>query len=113
MKITLKNRHEWRLIETMAYGHEKWISNYYLSDGDHVRLYIQEDKRVFELYCFSGIPASNIFIDSVDFSVFQHDPNKVDDLDFSESFHIQCIKIADYMCRKLCKYDEKKTSTSG
>jgi len=110
MKITLKNRHEWVQDEML---NEIWTSNYYSSDGDYVRLYIQEDKRVFELYCFSGIPASNIFIDSVDFSVFQHDPNKVDDLNFSEPFYIQCIKIADYLCGKYCKYDEKKTSTSG
>ena len=113
MKITLKNGHEWRLIGTILLNYETQVSNYYSSDGDGIRLYIQKDKGEIVLYCFSGVPASNIFIVSVDFSVFQHDPNKVDDLDFSESFHIQCIKIADYMCRKLCKYDEKKTSTSG
>ena len=113
MKITLKNGHEWRLIGTILLNYETQVSNYYSSDGDGIRLYIQKDKGEIVLYCFYGVPASNIFIVSVDFSVFQYDPNKVDDLDFSEPFYIQCIKIADYMCRKLCKYDEKKTSTSG
>jgi hypothetical protein len=112
MEIILKNRHEWRLTEAISPNYSKWVSSYYSSDGDGVRLYIRKNKKGFKLECFSGIPASSIHIDSVDFGVFQHDPNKVDNLDFSAPFYIQCIKIADYLCGKFCKYDEKKTTTT-
>ena len=106
MKEVLKNGHVWRFKEIISPDYELWVSNYYSSDGDGVELYIQKDKGGFELNCFSGIPASKIFIDSVDFGVFQYAPNKIDDLDFSESFDIQCVKIADYLCGKFCEYTE-------
>lgn len=104
MKIKLNNGHEWVFEKIISSNYELWVSNYYSSDGDGVRLYIQKDKEGFELNCFSGIPASKIFIDSVDFGVFQYAPNKIDDLDFTESFDVQCIKIADYLCNKFCEY---------
>jgi len=106
MKEVLKNGHVWRFKEINSPDHELWLSNYYSSDGDGVKLYIQKDKDGFELNCFSGIPASKIFIDSVDFDVFQYYPNKIDDFDFNESFDVQCIKIADYLCGKFCEYTE-------
>jgi hypothetical protein len=104
MEITLKNGHKWRSKEITSESHELWVSDFYSSDGDGIRLYIQKDKGGFSLYCFSGIPASNIFIDGVDFGVFNYSPNKIDDLDFNESFETQCVKIADYLCGKFCKY---------
>jgi hypothetical protein len=106
MKEKLKNGHEWRFKEVTSSDYELWVSNYYSSDGDGVELYIQKDKGGFELNCFSGIPASKIFIDSVDFNVFCYYPNKIGDLNFEESYDIQCIKIADYICGKFCEYTE-------
>lgn len=106
MKQRLKNGHEWRFKGIISPDYEIWVSNYYLSDGDGVELYIQKDKGGFELNCFSGIPASKICIYSVDFIVFKYAPNKIDDLDFRESFDIQCVKIADYLCGKFCEYTE-------
>ena len=82
--------------------HQLWLSSYYCSDGDGVELYIEKDG--FELECFSGIPGSKIYIDEVDFGVFQCEPNKVDGLDFREPFEQSCIRIADYICGKFCEY---------
>ena len=104
MNIVLKNNHTWVLKEIHSKSHELWYSDYYSSDGDGVDLYIQKDKEGFELHCFSGIPASSIFIDKIDFGVFQFSPNKIDDLDFTEPFSLTCIKIADYICSKFCDY---------
>lgn len=106
MKEILKNSHIWRFQKSGSHDCDLWVSGYNSSDGDQVELYIREDKSGFDLFCFSGIPSSNIFIDSVDFGVFQYAPNKIDDLDFSESFNIQCIKIADYLCGIFCEYSE-------
>lgn len=106
MKEVLKNSHIWRFQKLCSHGCELWVSGYFSSDGDQAELYIREDKSGFDLFCFSGIPVSNIFIDSVDFGVFQYAPNKIDDLDFSEPFNRQSIKIADYLCGKFCEYSE-------
>lgn len=84
--------------------HNIWYSNYYCSDGDGVELYIEKDNGGFTLNCFSGIPASSIYMDNVDFGVFQYAPNKIEELDFRESFEQQCIRIADFLCRKFCEY---------
>ena len=77
--------------------HTLWYSNYYCSDGDGIGLYIERDKGGFSLNCFSGIPASEIYIDEVDFGVFQDKCN----LDHREPFEKQCCQIADYLCRIL------------
>ena len=81
-----------------------WYADYYCSDGDGVELYIEKDGGGFQLECFSGIPASHIYIDNVDFGVFQYAPNKIEDLDFREPVELQCIRIADFLCRKFCEY---------
>lgn len=78
-----------------------WHSNYWCSDGDGVELYIERDGGGFSLECFSGIPASEIYIDQIDFGVF-----KKCELDYKEPFELQCCKIADYLCRAIgtCEY---------
>ena len=85
--------------------YQLWYADYYCSDGDGVELYIEKDGGGFELECFSGIPASHIFIDNVDFGVFQYPPNKIEEIDFREPFEQQCCRIADYLCRKFCEYN--------
>jgi hypothetical protein len=77
--------------------HTLWHANYWCSDGDGVELYIDRDNEGFSLHCFSGIPASEINIDSVDFGVFQDKCG----LDHRTPFELQCCKIADYLCRTL------------
>jgi len=96
----------WRFEKDLP-EHELWYSNYFCSDGDGVQLYIEKDKGGFELECFSGIPASKIYVDEVDFGVFQYAPNKIEELDFKEPFEYQCIRIADYLCRKFCEWSER------
>jgi len=101
MELTV-NKHTWRLKEVLKDKIELWISDFYCSDGDGVDLYI-ENKEGFELSCFSGIGSSKIYIDKVDFGVFNYSPNKISVLDFNEPFNIQCVKIADYLCDKFCE----------
>lgn len=101
-RITVDGRDWWFAEESPE--HQLWYSNYYCSDGDGVSLYIAKDLGGFKLECFSGIPASKIYIDEVDFGVFQYKPNKIEGLDFREPFENKCVKIADYICRKFCEY---------
>lgn len=80
-----------------------WSSDYYCSDGDSVGLIISKIGDNLEINCFSGIGASSVYIDSLDFGVFKCVPNEIEDLDFNESFEIQSCKIADYLCSKFCE----------
>ena len=95
---------KWRLSGEVP-KYTIWVADYWCSDGDGVELYIEKDEGGFELECFSGIPASKIYIDEVDFNVFQYAPNKIEELDFREPFELQCIRIADYLCQKFCNSD--------
>ena len=98
-EYTINNRKWWLASddEKKIPNHTLWHSHYYCSDGDGAELYIERDKSGFSLHCFSGIPASEIYIDIVDFNVFQNDC----DLNYKESFEKQCCQIADYFCRLL------------
>lgn len=88
---------------------EHWTADWFCSDGDGVALYIEKDLCGFELRCFSGTPASNICIDSVDFGVLW---NKV----FCREAHLEpiqqhshvqrCLIIADYICSKFCEFTD-------
>ena len=100
--ITVDGR-DWWFAKDLP-KHQLWHSNYFCSDGDGVELYIEKDNGGFELVCFSGISASKIFIDDVDFEVFKYAPNKIETLDFNESFEMSCLKIADHLCRIFCEY---------
>ncbi len=93
------NNKTWTFVKETK-GMQWWNGEYYSSDGDGVSLFIE--KGGFELRCFSGIPASSIFIDVVDFMVFQHEPNKIADFDVKEPYELLCIRIADYICNKFC-----------
>lgn len=88
--------------------YEHWTSPWQCSDGDNVTLYIHKDserEKSFNLYCFSGIPASNIFIDYVDFGVMWEKATQ-GKLEFSDYTATQrCIIIADYLCSLFCKYN--------
>ena len=105
--ITVDGR-DWWFAKDLP-KHQLWHSNYFCSDGDGVELYIEKQEESphgggFELCCFSGIPSSHIYIDSVDFGVFQYAPNKIEGLDFDEPFEMSCLRIADHLCRIFCEY---------
>lgn len=104
------NGTHWKFIKDFP-EHELWGSSYFSSDGDGIELYIEKDNGGLELSCFSGIGASKIYIDSMDFGVFQYAPNKIKSLDFEEPFNVQCLKIAEYLCSIFCeKLNKSKES---
>ena len=107
-KTIIVNGRDWRFVKDLP-KHSLWWADYYCSDGDGVELYIEKQEESphgggFELCCFSGIPSSHIYIDSVDFEVFYYAPNKIEGLDFEEPFENQCCRIADFLARKFCEY---------
>lgn len=80
-------------------------SGWQCQDGDMAELYIEKDNTGFDLECFSGIPASSIHVDSVDFITFKE---SVESLDFKEPFEKQCFKIANYLCSLFCEWIDVK-----
>lgn len=110
--ILSENKKEWTINGRIWSLHEKyptcqlWNANYWCPDGDGIQLYIQPDKEGLNLSCFSGIPASEIFVDYIDFSVFWKKA-KLDQVE-KPSYELQCIMIADYLCRIFCEYKEVK-----
>lgn len=94
-KIYMSN---WRAkLDSRPTNARKWYSgNWISSDGDGVTLCILEEDQEFELYCFSGISASWIIINSLDFSCFPT-------IEHSASFEDQCFQIADQLCEKFCE----------
>lgn len=86
-----------------------WTSQYWCDDGDGVELYIDPLNKSFELRCFSGIGASKISVDSVDFGVFWRRIESVGVImkNISEyTFEEQCVIISDYFCRLFCEYED-------
>lgn len=102
-----------------------WTADWYCSDGDGIELYIEKDKSGFELSCFSGIPASKIWIDSIDFhpiwrkvcedknydigfSIVEKPlqiPPVIDDSKFfKKTFEEQSVILADWFCSKFCEF---------
>lgn len=87
---------------------DHWIADYSCSDGDGISLYVDKDsfgklKSSFELSCFSGIQASTIHIDEVDFeAVWDKAGYKVPIGSFA--FAEKCIMLADYFCRLFCEW---------
>lgn len=84
-----------------------WTSQYFCSDGDGIELYIENNNSGFKLSCFSGIPASEIYIDVVDFGVLWNKAFKnFDDIKISNySFDVQCIMLADWLCSLFCEFE--------
>lgn len=82
-----------------------YTSSWWCSDGDGASLYIEDDNMGFTLECFSGIPASTIYIDTIDFGVFYEKAGMNFTKD-SLSFETQCFMIADYLCSLFCEWKE-------
>lgn len=77
-----------------------WVSDYKLPDGDYAEVYIE--KHGFTLYCFSGIPSSNIYIDVVDYRLLW------DKFDIKEeltkyNYIEQALIIAEEFCKLINK----------
>jgi hypothetical protein len=88
--------------------HQLWTSQWWCDDGDGVELYIEKDKSGFELNCFSGMPASKIYIDVVDFGMLWHKAFKVNTIK-NYTFDQQCIILADWFCSIFCTwYNQQK-----
>jgi len=91
----------------LPFGH--WTSQYWCDDGDGVELYIDPTNRSFELQCFSGIGASKISVDSIDFGLFWR---RIDNVGINimpvsnYTFEEQCVIISDYFCRLFCEYTD-------
>lgn len=90
---------------------QAWHSMWWCDDGDGVELYIEKDKSGFELSCFSGIPASKIIIDVVDYGTLWN--KAFDDILDSHvqpiqnySFVQQSIMLADWFCRLFCEWKD-------
>ena len=86
--------------------YELWTSSWFCDDGDSCELYIEKNEiGGFELNCFSGIPGSKIYIDSVDFGTLWRKANIGTPIK-THSYEEQCVLIADYLCSLFCKYED-------
>lgn len=112
------NGRKWSYIKTSKVNPliDNWSADYYCGDGDGINLYIEnieEQKnnshlptvKGFTLECISGIPASSIYVDEIDFRMFWEKAG-LDKLIESPCYELQCIMIADYLCRIFCEYRE-------
>jgi len=77
------------------------VSQWECDDGDVAELYIQKEKEGFELYCFSGVPASKIVIDIVDFGIMWRKA-KISEPIQNYTYFEQCIILADWLCNIFC-----------
>ncbi len=82
-----------------------WEANWVSLDGDGIRLYIQKDETGFSLECFSGIPASSINIDSIDYGSLWSKMNVVEPIS-DYSYIQQSVIIANYLCEQFCEKSE-------
>jgi hypothetical protein len=81
-----------------------WDADWCSSDGDGVSLYIDKLTNTsggFELCCFSGIPASKIYVDNVDFGTMWRKANYKTRIN-EHTYEEQCVMIADYLCEIFC-----------
>jgi len=85
--------------------HQLWTSPWLCDDGDRVELYAEKDKGGFELNCFSGIPASRIYIDVIDFDTLWHKAFREVEPIQNYTHVQQCIMLADWLCSIFC-YEE-------
>lgn len=88
-----------------------FYADYWCSDGDGISLYIETDETGFTLNCFSGIPASKIWIDEVDFSSIWKFNAKYTEEMYDYTFEQRCILIADYFCNLFCEYKDVSNMT--
>ena len=85
--------------------HALWHSGWYCSDGDGAELFIEKDNSGFTLECFSGIPASSIYLDEVDFGVFWKKAG-LSEINNPIDFELKCVMIADYLCGLFCEWKD-------
>lgn len=90
--------------------HQLWTSQWWCDDGDGVELYIEKDKGGFELNCFSGIPASKIYIDVVDFGIMWRKAfsELIDEVEPIQNYTFvqQCIMLADWLSSMFCEWTD-------
>jgi hypothetical protein len=105
-KYKVKER-EWKLVANWKF--QQWESMWWCDDGDGVNLYIENDKGGFELCCFSGIPASKIYIDVVDFGVLWHkafeNSKEIEPIQ-NYNYIQQCIILGDWLCGLFCTWTD-------
>ena len=92
----------WKLHRELPADFDVYVSDWYCQDNDGAELNINKDNDGFELECFSGIPASSIHIDIVDFSrVWQiaYKDINIGDYDYKG----QCFMLANYFCSLFCE----------
>lgn len=99
---------EW-FMQTDLTDLQEWSSRWVCGDGDVAELYILKNKDGFTLNCFSGIPASDINVDQVDFGVLWNKAfDETDNKHIQNYSHIQkCLMIADWLCSIFCTWIEK------
>jgi hypothetical protein len=85
-----------------------WTSDYYSADGDGVSCYVDSDARAFTLQCFSGIPASSIYIDHLDYECIWVKTKYKDQSIGKYSFIEQSLILADYFCTIHCEFISTK-----
>ena len=90
-----------------------WTSGWTCEDGDGVSLIIFSDENLstqagFELSCFSGIPESKIIVGELDFNALIIKVEKELGVKFVsiETYEMQCLIIADWLCSKFCEYQK-------
>jgi len=106
MKVTINNK-TWVMQKNMT-DYQLWISQWYCDDGDGAELYIDKYRSGFELNCFSGIPASKIYVDVVDFGIlwrkaFGEMSDGVKPIQ-NYTYTQQCVMLADWLCSIFCSY---------
>lgn len=80
-----------------------WSTGWLCPDGDAASLYIEKDESGFTLECFSGIPASKIWVDQIDFQyIWGKIPGALPMT--ALTFDERAITIADYFCSLHCEW---------
>lgn len=79
-----------------------WDANWSSLDGDTVRLYVEKDETGFTLECFSGIPGSSIYIDSIDYGALWHKAGFIESI-AEYSYIQQSVILANYLCEQFCE----------
>jgi hypothetical protein len=85
-------------------------SSWWCEDGDGITLYIKKSNKKFggiNLACFSGIPASDVSIEQLDFNILWRLMKKNKEYNNIETignytYIQQCLIIADYLCSRFC-----------
>lgn len=114
LTIFIIGDHEWFFVKALKKGKDgtgnylEFYSHWLCNDNDCVELYIDdvesEHDGGFTLECFSGIPASSIHIDTVDFSHIQYIKGFPKEGFWELDYVRKCLTVADWLCEKFCEY---------